>query len=184
MVRHRWTLLKRCSRRIERFRLERKASTAIEFAMLAPIFIGLLISVLETGIFFLAQQNLQAAAVKAGRLYLTGQAQGSSMTQSQLVTAICPSIQALFTCGNLMVDLQTYNSFSNANTSAPTLTYNAQGVVTNTWAYSPGTSGQIMVVRLLYQWPLISGPFVMILPNLGNGTSLVMGVTAFRVEPY
>lgn len=58
----------------------RRASAAIEFAIVAPIFIGLLISVLETGIFFFAQNTLQAAAVQAGRLILTGQAQSSGLT--------------------------------------------------------------------------------------------------------
>ena len=65
----------------------------------------------------------------------------------------------------------------------PTLTYNAQGQVTNGWSYNPGTAGQIMVVRLLYQWPVITGPFALIRPNLSNGTSLIMGITAFKVEP-
>jgi hypothetical protein len=41
-----------------------------------------------------------------------------------------------------------------------------------------------VVVRLMYQWPIITGPFAFIRPNVTNGTSLIMGVTAFRVEPY
>jgi Flp pilus assembly protein TadG len=171
-------------RYIERFRSARNASTAVEFAMIAPLFIGLLISVFETGIFFFAQQNLQAAAVQAGRSFLTGQAQSGGLTQGQLIGNICPSIQVLFTCSSLMVDVQSYASFNGANASAPTLTYDSHGNVTNTWAYSPGTYGQIVVVRLIYQWPPLSGPFALLLPNLANGTSLMMGVTAFRVEPY
>jgi Flp pilus assembly protein TadG len=171
-------------RKFSRFWTTRRASAAIEFAIIAPIFIGLLISVLETGIFFFAQNTLQAAAVQAGRLILTGQAQTSGLTQSGFAGDVCPSISALFTCANLMIDVSSYSSFSGATVSTPTLTYNAQGNVTNTWNYSPGAAGQIVVVRLMYQWPLISGPFALIVPNLSNGTSLMMGVTAFRVEPY
>jgi Flp pilus assembly protein TadG len=172
------------ARTLRTFRATRRGSVAIEFAIIAPIFIGLLISVLETGIFFFAQNNLQAAAVQAGRLILTGQAQTSNLTQSQFATNVCPSIQALFTCGSLMIDVQSYSSFSGATVSTPTLTYNAQGNVSNSWNYNPGAAGQIVVVRLMYQWPIIAGPFALITPNLSNGTSLMMGVTAFRVEPY
>lgn len=173
----------RRSHRIWRFLREGRGSTAVEFAILAPLFIGLLISILETGIYFFAQNVLQAAAVQSGRSFLTGQAQASNLTEAQFVSRVCPSIQALFNCGSLMVDVNTYASFSAANVSTPTLTYNAQGQVTNGWSYNPGTAGQIMVVRLLYQWPVITGPFALIRPNLSNGTSLIMGITAFKVEP-
>ena len=171
-------------KKLLRFRAACRGSSAVEFAIIAPIFIGLLISVLQTGIFFFAQNILQAAAVQVGRLILTGQAQTSGLTQSQFASDACPSIQALFTCGNLMVDVQSYSSFSGAVVTTPTLTYDAHGNVTNSWNYSPGTPGQIVVVRLMYQWPLVTGPFAFIVPNLSNGTSLIMGITAFRVEPY
>jgi Flp pilus assembly protein TadG len=172
------------ARKILRFGRTRDGATAVEFALVAPIFIGLLISVLETGMFFFAQNVLQAAAVQAGRLILTGQAQTSGLTATTFASDVCPSIQALFNCKNLMVDVENYASFIGANASTPTLTFNAQGQVTNNWVYSPGPPGEIVVVRLMYQWPIITGPLSLILPNLSNGTSLIMGVTAFRVEPY
>lgn len=174
-------------RRVLRWRrlgLDCRGATAIEFAIVAPIVTGLLISVLETGVFFVAQQNLQDAAVQGGRLIMTGQAQTSGFSQAQFAAAVCPNVQTLFTCANLMVDVQTASSFGSAVTSTPTLTYNSNGSVSNTWAYNPGTDGQIVVVRLMYQWPLVAGPFSLLLPNLTNGTSLMMGVTAFKVEPY
>jgi hypothetical protein len=64
------------------------------------------------------------------------------------------------------------------------LTFNAQGAVTNTWSYSPGTPGAVMVVRLIYQWPVIGGPLGFKLANLTTGAAEMMGITAFRVEPY
>jgi Flp pilus assembly protein TadG len=171
-------------RRVRQFGASRRAATAIEFAIIAPILTGLLISVLETGVFFLAQQNLQDAAIQGGRLIMTGQAQTGGMTQSQFLAAVCPELQTLFTCANVMADVQTAASFSSATTAPPTLTYNANGTVSNNWNYNLGTDGGIVVVRLIYQWPLVSGPFSLLLPNLTNGTSLMYGVSAFKVEPY
>lgn len=159
-------------------------TAAVEFALVVPVFLAMLIAIFETTIFLFAQQTLQNAAMQAGRLFMTGQAQHSATTQTQFKNIVCPMIQPLFDCNSLMVNVQTYTAFSGANASAPTLTYNAQGQVTNTWSYSAGGPGQVMVVQLIYQWPIVGGPLGSVLGNLGNGTAEMMGVTAFRVEPY
>ncbi len=176
--------LRRCRRALSRFRAARSGATAVEFAMITPIFLALLIAILQVGTAFFAEQALQSAAVAASRVVLTGQAQSSSMTQAQFLNAICPRVQALFTCSGLMVDVQNYASFSASNYSKPSLTYDAQGNVTNQWSFAPGTAGSIVVVRFIYQWPVIGGPLGFSLSNLPNGKRLMMGVTAFRVEPY
>jgi hypothetical protein len=41
-----------------------------------------------------------------------------------------------------------------------------------------------MVVMLVYQWSVVSGPLGFVLANLPNSASEMMGVSAFRVEPY
>lgn len=144
----------------------------------------MLIAILETTLFLFGQQNLQTAVMQAGRLFMTGNAQNSAMTQSQFLNTVCPTVQALFNCNNLMINVQSYEDFASANASAPTLTYNGQGQVTNNWSYSPGAPGQVMVVQLIYQWPVVSGPLGFSLSNLPGSTIEMMGVTAFRVEPY
>jgi Flp pilus assembly protein TadG len=177
-------LAKYFRRDIARFRTAQRGATAVEFALIAPAFIALLFAVIQTTLFLFAQQVLQNAAVQSGRLFLTGSAQTGGLTQSQFLTDVCPMVQALFTCGKLMVNVQSYSSFSGASTSAPTLTYNANGSVSNTWNYTTGTQGDIMVVQLIYQWPIVGMPIGNVLSSLGNGTTEMMGVTAFRVEPY
>jgi len=169
---------------MSRFSSARRGASAVEFALIAPFFLATLMAVLETTIFLFAQQTLQTAALAAGRLFMTGQGQNSAMTQAQFANAICPLIQPLFNCSKLMVDVQTYPSFSGAIASAPTLTYNAQGQVNNAWSYNPGAPGDVVVVRLVYQWSLVAGPLGFMLSNLSNGTAEIIGVTSFRVEPY
>ena len=175
---------RRRARDISRFCFAQHGATAVEFAIIAPAFFAMLIAILETALFLFAQQNLQTAVMQAGRLFMTGSAQNSAMTQSQFLNTVCPTVQALFNCNNLMVNVQSYEDFASANASAPTLTYNGQGQVTNNWSYSPGAPGQVMVVQLIYQWPVISGPLGFSLSNLPGSAIEMMGVTAFRVEPY
>jgi Flp pilus assembly protein TadG len=152
--------------------------------MIAALFIGVLLCVLEVGLYMFAQNVLQAATVQAGRLFLTGQAQTSGLTQAQLVQSICPSVQSFFDCNGLMIDLQAYSSFSGASTGKPTITFNGSGQVSNTWNYTPGSQGQVVVLRVMYQWPVIVAPYALVVPTLANNKTLIMGITAFRVEPY
>lgn len=167
-----------------RFGAAQHGATAVEFALIAPAFLATLIALFEVTLFLFAQQTLQTAAVSAGRLIMTGQVQNGNVTQAQFAALVCPMVQAVFNCNNVMINVQNYSSFASASTGAPTLTYNAQGQVNNTWSYSPGNPGDVMVVQLIYQWPILGGPFGYVLPSLGNGTTEVMGISAFRIEPY
>ncbi len=184
MFRNSAKYLRKLAGEIRRFAGARRAATAVEFALIAAPFLATLIAILEVTIFLFAQQVLQNAASEAGRLFMTGQAQNSNTTQAQFETEVCPMISALFSCSSLMVNVQSYTSFSGANASEPALTFNSQGQVSNTWSYDPGTPGEVMVVQLIYQWPIVSGPLGYVLSSLGNGHAEMMGVSAFRVEPY
>jgi Flp pilus assembly protein TadG len=178
-------LSRRCTRAIIRFGVAQRGTTAVEFALVAPLLIALLVAIFQVTLFLFAQMNLQNAAVQAGRLIMTGQVQNAGTSQSAFLTKdVCPLLGPMFTCTNVYANVQSYINFSSASTTEPTLTYAGNGSVNNTWAYSPGSPGQVMVVQIIYQWPIIGGTLHAVLPNLGNGYAEMMGVTAFRVEPY
>lgn len=166
-----------------RFCRMRDGATAVEFAIIAIPFLATLIAILQTTIFLFAQAALQNAAMEAGRLFMTGQAQNNNWTASNIQSQVCPDIQALFNCNNVIVVVQNYTSFASANTSEPQL-YNSNGQAITSFAYDPGSPGNVMVVQLVYKWPVIGGPLGFSLANLPNGTAEMMGVSAFRVEPY
>jgi Flp pilus assembly protein TadG len=159
-------------------------ATAVEFSLVAAPFLALLVGLFQTALVFLAGRELDQAVAQAGRYIMTGQAQNANMTQSQFGTLVCQNLYALFNCSDLMVNVQTYNSFSSAATSAPTLTFNQQGAVTNSWTYSPGGPGEIVIVQVMYQWPVILGPLGFNLSNLASGNRLLMSTAAFQNEPY
>jgi Flp pilus assembly protein TadG len=163
------------------FHKAQRGATAVEFALIAPAFIALLIAIFETTIFLFAQANLQAAASEGGRLFMTGEAQNSSMSATQFKSTVCPMVSSMFNCGNLIVNVENASSASDLSTSTPQM-YNA-GVL-NTGSYSPGTPGDLMVVQLGYPLPVIAGPLGFFLNSNGNGTAAVWGVAVFRVEPY
>jgi Flp pilus assembly protein TadG len=187
MIGHLIACLVKCSRRwaqhVSRFRHAEQAAMAVEFALVAPIFIATLVAVLQTAIFLFAQLSLQNAAMQAGRLFMTGQAQGYS--QSTFKNLICTNyLPSIFNCSSLIVVVQSASSFAAANTSAPSLYSNGVAVPQSSFAYSPGTPGQVMVVQLAYPWSVFGGPLGFSLANLPGGAREMMGISAFRVEPY
>jgi Flp pilus assembly protein TadG len=177
--------LRRRARAVARFCLSRGGTTAVEFALIAPPFLALLIAILQTTSYLFAQQALQTAVVAAGRLILTGQVQNANLSQSDFQTDdVCPLLPALFTCTNLYVNVQTYTDFAAASTTIPSLTISSSGTISSTGAYSLGGPGDVIVLQLVYPWKIITGPLGALLPNFSNGYSEIMGITAFRVEPY
>jgi Flp pilus assembly protein TadG len=167
-----------------------KGATALEFALVAAPFLALLVALFETALVFFAGRVLDEVTEEASRYILTGQAQQSNMTQTQFKNYVCTSsntatlVSALFNCSNLMVNVENYADFASAGTAAPTLTFNPNGTVSNTWNYSPGTPGSIVVVQLMYQWPIVLGPLGFNLSNLTNGNRLLVSTAVFKSEPY
>jgi Flp pilus assembly protein TadG len=171
-------------RRKRAFIRNEDGATAVEFALVAAPFIALLVGTIQTFLVFFAGQQLQTVVTQTSRLILTGQAQDQGLSQSAFAQKLCDNVVVLFTCGNIMIDVQAYSSFSAASTGAPTLTYNGSGQVSNTWQYNPGDPGQIVVVRAMYQWPVFLGPLGFNLSNLSNGDRLIMASAVFKNEPY
>ena len=180
--------LRRWGRRASRFGGAHSGATAVEFAMIAPALLAMIVAIFEVMYFLFAQQTLQTAAIEAGRMFMTNQGPAKNQivdNQGKLLStsSVCNIIQPLLSCSAVMVDVRSYQSYSGADTSIPTLTYDGQGNVSNNWSYGVGTPGQVMIVRLIYQLSILQGPLGFILSNLGNGKMEVMGVTAIRVEP-
>jgi len=159
-------------------------AAALEFAIVAAPFFAIVLATLQTALAFFAGQVLESAVADSSRAILTGSAQNSSLTQSGFATTVCSKVQALFNCGKLMIDVQTASSFSTANTAMPTLTFNGSGAVTNSWSFQPGNPGDIVVMRVMYQWPVFLGPLGLGLSNESNGNLLLMATATFKNEPY
>jgi Flp pilus assembly protein TadG len=179
--------IRRRAPHVLRFARAREAATAVEFALIAPAFLATLIAVFQTCVFLFAQTVLQNAANQAARYFLTGEAQNNGCTASQIINGgcgtlagVCPA--AMFNCANMYLSVQNYSSFASASTSAPAM-YSGSTAITS-YPYNPGTPGDIMVVQLLYAWPVIGGPLGFTLANLPNSSAEMVGVSAFRVEPY
>jgi Flp pilus assembly protein TadG len=155
-------------------------ATAVEFALIAPAFLALLLAIFEVSLVLLMQQVLQTATTKAARLILTGQAQSQNTTAAQFKQQVCTAATSLFNCANLYVNVQTFSSFSSVSMLNPV---QSGTVNAGSMSYSLGSPGSIEVVQVFYEWPVYLGPLGFNLSNMNGKIHLLVATAAFRNEP-
>jgi Flp pilus assembly protein TadG len=167
---------------LRRFRRDKEGSAAVEFAIVAPVFFALLFAILETGIMFFAGQVLQTVAQDSARKIFTGQAQTAGDTPPLFASYVCSKVPALFTCSNIAIDVSSYSSFASISVVNP---IDSSGNFVGTGMnYNPGGPGDIVVVRLFYQWPLFVTGLGWNPSNLTGNKRLLVGMAVFKNEPY
>lgn len=166
-----------------RFRRDRSGAAAVETALVAAPLIALLVAALQLGLVYLSQSALEVATEKTSRSVLIGSAQTAGLTQAQFLSALCNNLPSILSCSRVMVDAQVYTTFSGSNTSAPTITYDAKGNVTNQWAYNLGGANSIVVLRVMYLLPVVGALGFNIVNQRGN-TRLLLATAVIKNEPY
>jgi Flp pilus assembly protein TadG len=146
------------------------------------MFFALLFAIIETAFMFFASQVLETAVQDSARLIQTGQAQNGSYTAAQFKTDVCTRITVMFDCvGGIAVDVQSDPSFGSVNVANP---IDAGKNFTNPNNYNPGGPGDIVVVRLFYQWPIIVTKFGYDISNLSGSKRFLTATAAFQNEPF
>jgi Flp pilus assembly protein TadG len=171
-------------------RLERKlggdqsGSPAVEFALVFPIFLGIVLATLQAGTIFLAKAYFESGAEAAARVVLTNQTE--SLTAAQFKTEICNQLTALFNCGQVTVELEPMPA-GTTNVSALLPTFDSNGNLVGTppvdVGANAGAAGTDMLLVVMYPWPVYGGPLGLNFSNLGNGKMLMTSTQVFRVEP-
>jgi Flp pilus assembly protein TadG len=157
-------------------------AAAVEFALVAAPFLALLFAIMETAMVFFAGQTLETATSDSARLILTGQAQSQGLTQATFKDKVCTKILGIFDCANgVYVDVKKYSSFASTDLSRP---LDAHGNLVNNFTYQPGGPCDIVVVRLIYQFPVYVSLLGFNLSDMSGGKRLLIGTSVFRNEPY
>jgi len=179
----------RLTRRIKRLIGDDRGSPAIEFAMIAPFLLMLMLGILDLGLTLFTQVVLDGAARDAARQIRTGQIAGGGQAAFEKVLANDTS--ALIPSGAIVYYVNVLPNFSSA--SAPT--YSPAGVDANNnptpagfgnpalpKSYTPGGPSSEMIVTVAYQRTSL-------VPFLGNwigaawGSSTLMSTVVFQNEP-
>lgn len=172
---------------VRRFTRATDGSTAVEFAMIAAPFVFLLCAIFELAIMFLASQLLDTATNDTARLIRTGQASTSVSSASAFATQVCNRLYVLFDCSKLAVESKTYANFAAVGDLSSTSVYNdASGNFdpTKVTSYQTGGGSCIVVVRVFYPYPVFFKTLLWDASSAPNGKIMMVGVAAFRNEPF
>jgi Flp pilus assembly protein TadG len=159
-------------------------SPAVEFALVFPIFIAVVLATLQAGSIFLVKAFFESGAEEAARVVLTNQT--GTLTAAQFHTEICNQLTALFNCGQVTVELEpvpagttsiaallpTFDSHGNV-VGAPTVDVGANA----------GAAGTDMLLVVMYPGPVYGGTLGLNFSNMGSGKMLMTSTQVFRIEP-
>ena len=163
-------------------------TSAVEFAMIAPVFLLLFFSILETGLWFFANLMLDNAVKTTGRLIRTGQVQGQNMSQAGFRNEICTRVNMIMSCGGdvLLIDVRSFSNFGAAAFPPPLDHGNLSNDLNN---FNPGASSKsgqssIVLVRAFYKWKFFTPLIGQYFSNMAGDVRLISSSAAFKNEPF
>lgn len=181
-----------------------RGSYAIEFAMIAPFFLVLLLEIVDIGLLLFTQVVLDGAARDGAREIRTGQIEGTGgAAQTNFEALLCTNVHGLVPCANITYSVSIMTEFSNSTTlptyQAPTsgqqtnpngANFNPGGFNGQAKTFNTGTGGSLVAVQIAYLRPSLV-PFANPMAimggnqlNLASLTSTVLASTVvFRNEP-
>ena len=162
---------------------DRRGATTIEFAICAAAFFTLVVGSLQIVIVFFVQQIIQTAVETVAREVLTGQLPNGT-TREQFRTRACKQLPVFLKCSNLYADVQKVPDLSGIGSVGTGVTFDAAGRVTSDTQFDPGSAGDVVVLRLIYAWPIGTAPLGLNLSNQSDGSRTIVGTMVFKSEPY
>jgi Flp pilus assembly protein TadG len=181
-TRQRWRLLR-----------DERGSIFIEFAMVGPMFLLLVLGILELSLMMFSQAVLDAAARQAARTVRTGQAQTTNNPIQAFSNALCAGlagIPGLIPCGSVVYNVKTYTNFTAALAAPPPTFFDANGNP-NPPVFTPGGPSSYVVVSVLYNRNFITGAIsglLGVVRGSGSGgnwkSTLLTSTVVFQNEPY
>ena len=152
--------------------------------MVAAPFLALMFAIMETALVFFAGQALETAVAdqRASDHDRPGADAGLQPGRSSRTRCAPRSTACSIAPSGLYVDVKTYSSFAVDQHCASRSTQRQPA--DRNFGYQPGGPGDIVVVRLMYQWPVYVSLLGFNLADMAGSKRLLMATVAFRNEPY
>jgi len=157
----------------------RRGVIAIEYAIILPVFLPLLLGLVEVSFFYFKAIVLEGAVREATRVVRTGQAQASGDALAMFKDTLCDNLAGVLTCGELSFYVRSGTKFADAVFDP---VFNADGQPINQ-EFTPGAGSAVVTVRVGYQWTFLTPMLGEVLG--GDSAKVTMSSTAvFRNEPF
>lgn len=176
---------------LRNLRSDAKGVSAIEFAILAPVFFALLFSVFEMGILYTRMVLLDDTLTKTSKLIYIGTfSEGlgdGTLTASDFEKSICDKVSILFpSCeANLTIELTPVNTFSDVP-SADAVCHDKDATIKPAVDFDPGGGSTIVFMRACMTVSILTPGFGLglALPKTDNDRYQLISSTTFMNEPF
>lgn len=159
-----------------------EGSTAIEFSMLFMPFIYILLGTMEISLMFASNSVLDGATASAARLVRTGQAQQASGNPADMFRdRLCQQASVLIDCSKLQYEVVQIDTFADFGNYAPS--FDEEGNL-ESQGFSPGGVNSINLVRVAYNYPLITPLIGDLLSNMPGRKRQMISTIVLETEPY
>lgn len=181
---------------VRAFGTRRDGTASLEFAFAAPIVILAIVGILEVAMLLFANAVVEGAVRSAARFGLTGQTTPGVSREDVIVQKIRDSSLGLVEIGPEDIDILIYPSFTDVGRPEPFDDANGNGSfdagepfsdVNGNGQWDPdmgaagaGGPGEVVVYRVRYAWPLMTG---LLAEQFGDRVDLGASV-AVRNEPF
>lgn len=159
-----------------RFWSDTEGAAAIEFGLLLPLLVGIIVGTIEIGLVGLVSNTLDNAVQHAARMIRVNQT-GAPTDATGFKTAICNSMfESQASCqAKLAISVRKFANFTAAQAAASD---------TPAGEFDAGGAGDIILVKATYQWPFFMPFFNMGFQQTGPTTLSLDARTTFKNEPY
>lgn len=173
-----------CWKRLKR---DERGSAALEFSLMGPLFISMLLAIFELGYMILRIVTLDDAVAQASRFIYTGGAADGAVSRAQLEEFICDRAQFFNDCqNNIAIEARVISGFGSIPNDDATCEDSMSEEVTPAAAYSGGGSSEIMFLRVCVTTDMLFplDGLGLNLDQTANGRIQVVSSTAFANEPF
>lgn len=185
------------------FLANRSGISAVEFAALLPLFVGLVFMIAQVGLYLYFSATLYYVTEKATRQILTGSVANQGLTAAQFrANILCPLLPLTMSCANIVTNIQVvpdtsggasywYNLTNYTTNPSSPVGYTLTGLNTppmnnNNTSFCIGAAGSIVATQVYYAMPVVGIPQMLVGSSNFNGQSVIFinATAVFKNEPF
>ena len=182
---------------LRRARSDAQGSAMVEFALVGPVVLALILGILEFSTLHFVQALLEGGARDAARFGITGQGVVGASREAQILQILAESTVGLVDMDKIELTTLVYDSFESVGKPEPFTDQNGNGAYdegepfvdingNGVWdadmgAAGLGGPGDVVVYRIAYDWEIMIPIFI---PFFSDGTARLEANIAVRNEPF
>ncbi|UYQ71841.1 pilus assembly protein [Pelagibacterium flavum] len=165
----------------QRFVRCNRGVTAVEFAVVGPVFFAFIGATLETALAFFAGYALDTAIIDSSRLIRTGQSAYIS-SEANYREAVCSRLYGLFDCDQIRMSVRAIDDFGSFSMTDPIDPDSGDWTMEDSFASAEPL--QTMMVEAYYKWPTFFNIPGLNAGQTADGKRLLATTHVIRTEPF